>query len=309
MVKYLLLCFILIFTISCNKEDFETYHFFGLGTLIDITITEKESDKIPLIINYINQLSDNILRGENNINNALINEPVEISEDLAYIYKRALFYNNISKAYNPAIYTILNLYGFSEGPYKIPDNKSLKDAEKISYFNNLILNDNKIYKKENIKVDFSANAKGYVVDKTADYMKSLNIYNFILNIGGDLYVSGDKNSRLFNIGIKSPEKNVLNIVKLKNKAVATSGSYERYFTAYGKKYNHIFSGTNFLPDEKYISLSVIAENTETADGFATLFYLLDIDKIKKYCKMYNVAVLILTNERKTVKLCNWEQYE
>ena len=140
-------------------------------------------------------------------------------------------------------------------------------------------------------------------------MKNLNIKNFIINAGGDLYVNGSNNNGNFKIGIKAPDNNILNIVKIKNKAVATSGNYERYFIKDGKKYNHIFSGVKHLSEEKYQSISIIAHKVEYADGFATLFYLLDIDKIEKYCKLYNVAVLILTNNNKIVKLCNWEQYE
>ena len=64
-----------------------------------------------------------------------------------------------------------------------------------------------------------------------------------------------------------------------------------------------------MAEEKYQSVSVIAKTAENADGFATLFYLLDIDKIEKYCKLYDLAVLILTRDNKTVKLCGWNKYE
>ena len=51
------------------------------------------------------------------------------------------------------------------------------------------------------------------------------------------------------------------------------------------------------------------ENTEKADGFSTLFYLLDMNEITNYCKKFDIAVLILTNNNKIVKFCNWEKYE
>lgn len=309
MKKFLyLLSFTAIFS-SCNKKEFETYHFFALGTLIDITIPSYERDKLYMINEYVNKLSNTISLDENKINNALINQSINISVDTVSIYNRALFYNSIDNVYNPAEHTVLKLYGFPEGPYKIPDNNTLENAKKNAVFKNLVLKDKKIYKTTNLSVDFSANAKGYIVDKTVEYMKNLNIKNFIINAGGDLYVNGSNNNGNFKIGIKAPDNNILNIVKIKNKALATSGNYERYFIKDGKKYNHIFSGVKHLSEEKYQSISIIADKVEYADGFATLFYLLDIDKIEKYCKLYNVAVLILTNNNKIVKLCNWEQYE
>ncbi len=92
-------------------------------------------------------------------------------------------------------------------------------------------------------------------------------------------------------------------------ALATSGNYERYFIENNKYINHIFEGITFEPVNNYKSVSVIAKNTENADGFATLFYLLDINHITNYCKKFDIAVLILTNNNKIVKLCNWEKYE
>lgn len=298
-----------IFFISCNRESFETHHFFGLGTVIDITLPKKESEKLRLINEFINKLSDNISKDEKNINNAPVNELISVSDDFIKIYKRALFYHNIDNTYNPTAYTVQYLYGFPEGPFKVPDEKNLLQSIKNAKFNNLILQNGKFYKKTKLMVDFSANAKGYIVDKTAEYMESLHINNFIINIGGDLYVSGKKNNDKFNIGIKTPDNHILNVIKIENMAVATSGNYERYFIDNGKKYNHIFSGITYLSEEKYQSVSVIAKSAENADGFATLFYLLDVDKIEKYCKLYDIAVLILTKDNMTVKLCGWNKYE
>lgn len=309
MTKYFVTFIIAAFIISCDKSGFETYHFFGLGTIIDVTIPKQESDKLPLINNFIKKISDNITNDEKSINNAPINQLVSVSDDFIKIYERALFYYNIDNAYNPAAYTVQHLYGFPEGPFIVPEKKLLEQSIQNAGFYNLVLQNNKFYKKTDLKVDFSANAKGYIIDKTSEYIKSLNIHNFIINIGGDLYVSGKKDNKFFNIGIKTPDNNVLNVVKISNKSVATSGNYERYFIDNGTKYNHIFSGINYVPEEKYQSVSVIAKTAENADGFATLFYLLDIDKIEKYCKLYDLAVLILTMDNKTVKLCGWNKYE
>ena len=302
----------LIFIITaCSKEKFVTYHFFSLGTIIDITIQEKYAKHLPEINKYINHLSEIILTDEKNINTAHINERINISKETIDIYKRSVFYYNISKKYDPSSYTVASLYGFPEGPYNIPAEKDINNAKLNAGFNNLILNDNYFTKKSDILIDFSADAKGYIVDKTVEYMKNLSIDNFILNAGGDLFVAGKKNNEYFNTGIINPDnKNIpLSIVNIENMALATSGNYERYFIENNKFISHIFEGVTFEPVNNYKSVSVIAENTEKADGFATLFYLLDINEITNYCKKFNIAVLILTNNHKIVKLCNWEKYE
>lgn len=296
---------------ACSKEKFVTYHFFSLGTIIDITIQEKYADYLPEINKYINQLSDIILSDEKKINTSPVNEKIYISKETIEIYKKSIFYYNISHKYDPSSYTVSSLYGFPEGKYHIPAEKDIINAKSNAGFDKLVLNNNYLIKKSSLLIDFSANAKGYIVDKTAEYMKNLSIDNFIINAGGDLYVSGKKNKRYFNTGITNPDNKTmpLSIVNIENKALATSGNYERYFIENNKYINHIFEGVTFEPVNNYKSVSVIAENTEKADGFATLFYLLDMNEITNYCKKFNIAVLILTNNHKIVKLCNWEKYE
>ncbi len=296
---------------ACSKEKFITYHFFSLGTIIDITIQEKYAEYLPEINKYINNLSDIILLDEKNINTAYADEKINISKETIDIYKKSIFYYNISIKYDPSSYTVSSLYGFPEGPYHIPAEKDIINAKINAGFDKLILNNDYFIKKSNLLVDFSANAKGYIVDKTVEYMKNLSIDNFIINAGGDLYISGKKNKEYFNTGIIDPDnKNTtLSIVNIENMALATSGNYERYFIENDKYISHIFEGITYEPVNNYKSVSVIAENAEKADGFATLFYLLDINEITNYCKKFDVAVLILTNNHKIVKLCNWEKYE
>lgn len=311
MKKAVILIILFLIISACSKEKFVTYHFFSLGTIIDITIQEKYSKYLPEINKYINHLSEIIIIDEKNINTAPANEKINISKETIEIYKRSAFYYNLSKKYDPSSYTVSSLYGFPEGPYHIPDEKILADAKSKAGFDKLILNNNYFIKKSNLLIDFSANAKGYIVDKTAEYMKNFSIDNFIINAGGDLYVAGKKNKEYFNTGIINPDNKTmpLSIVNIENMALATSGNYERYFVENNKYISHIFEGITFEPVNNYKSVSVISNNTEQADGFATLFYLLDINEITNYCKKFNIAVLILTNNHKTVKLCNWEKYE
>lgn len=307
-VLIILLCCIIS---SCSKTKFVTYHFFSLGTIINITIQEKYAKYLPEINKYINQLSDIILADEKKINTSPVNEKINISKETIEIYKKSIFYYNISQKYDPSSYTVASLYGFPERKYHIPAEKDIIYAKSNAGFDKLVLNNNYFIKKSNLLIDFSANAKGYIVDKTAEYMKNLSIDNFIINAGGDLYVSGKKNKEYFNTGITNPDNKTmpLSIVNIENMALATSGNYERYFIENNKYINHIFEGITFEPVNNYKSVSIIAENTEKADGFATLFYLLNINETTNYCKKFNIAVLILTNNNKIVKLCNWEKYE
>lgn len=311
-MRRLILCIFFISILNaCSKENFNTYHFFALGTIVNITIQEKYIEHLPKIYHYINNLSTQIIRDEENINNASINQNISVSKEMLEIYEKSFFYYNLDNKYDPSTYTVSSLYGFPEGPYSIPIDSDILLAKQNAGFSNLINNKAGFVKKKPILVDFSANAKGYVIDKTVKYMNSLSINNFIINAGGDLFVSGKKKNKYFKTGIIDPndKSNPLSVVSLENMALATSGNYERYFIEDNKYISHLFSGITFEPVNNYKSVSVISENVEKSDGFATFFYLLDIDNITKYCKKFDIAVLVLTNSHKVVRLCNWEKYE
>lgn len=132
---------------ACSKEKFVTYHFFSLGTIIDITIQEKYAKHLPEINKYINHLSEIILADEKKINIAPVNEKIYISKETIEIYKKSIFYYNISHKYDPSSYTVSSLYGFPEGPYKIPAEKDIIFAKSNAGFDKLILNSDNVIKK------------------------------------------------------------------------------------------------------------------------------------------------------------------
>ena len=147
---------ILLFNVitACSKEKFITYHFFSLGTIIDITIQEKYAEYLPEINKYINNLSDIVLLDEKNINTAYADEKINISKETIDIYKKSIFYYNISIKYDPSSYTVSSLYGFPEGPYHIPAEKDIINAKINAGFDKLILNNDYFIKKEDLVRDF-----------------------------------------------------------------------------------------------------------------------------------------------------------
>ncbi len=81
------------------------------------------------------------------INTAYINEKINISKDTINIYKKSFFYYKINQKYDPSSYTVSSLYGFPEGPYKIPAEKDIIFANSNAGFDKLILNSDNVIKK------------------------------------------------------------------------------------------------------------------------------------------------------------------
>lgn len=308
----------MILLAGCNKNASQRNVekvFFEMGTIIHLTVEEKYTKYIPDIMEYMRELTNEIREDENKISNTKAGTPVKVNSHTLYLLNEIQEYYKISNGiYDPTAYTVAELYGFAEGKdFKVPEKDILEKAKNISGFEKLSLDGKKIIKSSDLKVEFSANSKGYIVDKVSEYMRKKGMKNFIVNAGGDLYCSGRKKNGSFKIFIENPDKSksrILSIIKLENKAVATSGNYERFFIDKdGNRITHIFSGVSFEPKNNYQSVSVIADTTEKADGLATLFYLSEIDEIKKLCEKTNTPVLVYTLDNSKLKFCNWEQYE
>lgn len=306
-----------VFTIilaGCGSDKSVDKFFFEMGTVVQITIEEKKQDEYYKIINYMKELTNKLNNDQLNIAENPIGKKVSVSKEFVELYKKAENYYSISNGlYDPTSITVSSLYGFPDKTFIMPNLSELRTAKQNAGFKNIELAGNKIIRHADTLIDLSANSKGYIIDKTVSYMKKEGFKNFIVNAGGDLYAQGLKYSKNpYKISIQDPDKKngIASIIKLTNKAVATSGNYERFFiTPDNRRITHIFSGIEFESSNNYKSVSVIADTAEQADGFATLYFLSTTEQIMKYCKKYNTPVFVITLDNAKLKFCGWEKYE
>ena len=139
-------------------------------------------------------------------------------------------------------------------------------------------------KKKGLKLDLSAIAKGYTVDKAISRLKQYGINNALINAGGDIYCLGKNNGSGWKVGIKDPasKRGILASISLSNEAVATSGNYEQFFQYKGKRYSHLINPHTGLPvNNGVLSVTVVAKNTTTADSLATGFFVMGVKSVER----------------------------
>ncbi|MDR0453875.1 MAG: FAD:protein FMN transferase [Deferribacteraceae bacterium] len=309
----------LLTLVACGqrRDRYETKIFFAMGTVVEITIPEKNRDILPEAEKRLNGLAEIISSDCFKISSSP--DLTEINELTYRLFQRENDYRLISENhFNSAVLTVSALYGFPEGPFAVPANDKLEEAKMLFRSNNInIFTDNKTgkhYAKGNgLKIDLGAFAKGWIVDNISTYLKSNGINNFIVNAGGDLFAGGEKErDKAWHIGIKDPDnkKPYITVARLSGKALATSGVYERYFiNENGERISHIFDGINGEPVNNYKSLSVIADTAELADAFSTIYFLMPAEDIDRLCVLNNTAVFRVTPDGIQHRHCGWEKYE
>ena len=161
-------------------------------------------------------------------------------------------------------------------------------------------------------LDFNAIAKGYAVDVVAAFLDGKNHDNYLINIGGELRAKGINTTKQsgWTVGIENPNfdgsQSYDNILVLNNKAMATSGTYRKFkLDANGNRYAHIINTKTGYPTKTNIlSVSVIADTCMMADGYATAFQAMGVERVKAFLAQHPElqAYLIFENKNKNFEV-------
>ncbi|MDQ3536070.1 MAG: FAD:protein FMN transferase [Bacteroidota bacterium] len=197
-------------------------------------------------------------------------------------------YEHTKGAFDPTIAPLVNAWGFGPDKSREPDSSKLDSLLQLVNFGSIFFDSVAVCKmKAGMMLDLSAIAKGYAVDVIASFLKSKNIENLMVEIGGEVICYG-KNERgeTWAIGIDDPTgangKQPKAILQLENRAIATSGNYRNFYEIDGIRYSHTISPfTGFPVQHNLLSASVFAEDCMTADAYATAFMVLGVEESLK----------------------------
>ena len=155
------------------------------------------------------------------------------------------------------------------------------------------------------RIDVGAIAKGYATEKAAELLISRKVSSYVLNIGGNLRIVGEKpNGDGWVTGITNPDKNADGYalkLYLKDTSCVTSGNYERYVTVGDKRYHHIIDKDTLYPAEYFASVSVITKDSAIADSLSTALFCMPYEEGLALAKSFgDVEVIWIYKNGETV---------
>jgi len=139
-----------------------------------------------------------------------------------------------------------------------------------------------------LAVDLGGIAKGYAVDRALAVLREHGVTSAAVNAGGDIGLLGSKQGRPWRIGVQHPRRTgeVLTTVAAIDRAVVTSGDYQRYFERDGRRYHHLFDPQSGYPADRCQSVTVLASEVMLADALATALFVLGpergLDLLRSY---------------------------
>jgi len=296
-----LLCLLLAFC-QCNQQgNVKRFTFSGStqGTYYQIIYYASDSlvtqVQIQETFNKFLQIAS-LWEPNSEISRVNRNENIKVGTDFQTIFFEAQEISRLTGgAFDITVGDLVNVWGF--GPHQFSDSVLVKidSLRKYVGYQNIDLIDSIVVKKyPNTKIDFNAIAKGYSVDLMAGILRRNGIDNFIVDIGGEVYASGQKpDGGKWNVGIEKPaatnlsDRKVHDVISLSNKAAATSGTYRNYFIKDSIRYSHTINPTTGRPVEHtLLSVTILADKCVTADALATAFMVMGVEKAMEFLNKY-----------------------
>lgn len=282
---------------SCaNKEntvkgqpDQSTQEIFAMDTYMSLTAYGSNSEEaVNKAVQEINRLDAMFSVGNADSDVTKLNEngSGEVSEETAFIMNRAMQVSEKTNgAFDITIYPLMELWGFTTKNYRVPESSEIAEALKDVSYTNVSVNGQQVALTGGSSIDLGGIAKGYTSSRVIQIMKDCGIEHAIVNLGGNVQVLGTKTDGSdWRVAIQNPasENSYLGILSTTDKAVITSGGYERYFEQDGQVYHHIIdTQTGYPSDSDLTSVTIVYSDGTTADALSTALFAMGLDGAKE----------------------------
>jgi FAD:protein FMN transferase len=134
--------------------------------------------------------------------------------------------------------------------------------------------------RKGISMHLGGIGKGYALDRAAGILRRRGVRDFMVQNGGDIYVSGLKDGQPWRLGIQDPRgpaNRSFAELDLSDGTFSTSGDYERAFLKDGRRYHHILDPSTGEPARGTRSVTIVADRAVLADSLSTGVFLLGPD--------------------------------
>ena len=308
-----------IFFFSCNQHD-RTIYVRGeaQGTTYNITYSAPEKtnykNEIDSLFKAVDQSLSTYVPGS--IISRINRNDTGVVADKYFIdvFRKAQeISQQTNGAFDVTVAPIVNAWGFGFTKRARIDSATIDSLLRFVGYQKIKLEGGAIVKTNpGMMLDFNAIAQGYTVDLLSSFLESKGINNYLVELGGEVRTKGKKNNgEDWKIGIDQPNETytegrpLKSIVSLKNKALATSGNYRKFYVENGRKYAHIIDPhTGYPAKHNLLSATVIANDCMTADAFATAFMVMGLEKAKQFLskdKQLGLEVFFIYDEQGTWK--------
>ncbi len=206
---------------------------------------------------------------------------VPIGKSLMDVLSASIQFSRLTAgAFDPTVFPLVRLWGFRSHDPRLPTNEDIAEALKATGIRHLLLGTEgrrAKFRTQKVSLDLGGIAKGYALDIARDAAIEAGASAGLLDLGGNLFSFGESAQGLVAIQHPTRSGEVLGHIQLAEKAVATSGGYEKFVEIDGRRYGHIIDPRTGYPASDIKSVTVVADEGVAADALSTACFVLGTD--------------------------------
>ena len=306
---------ILISQSELEEETTSTKEIFAMDTYMTVTATGVRSEEaVDAALDEIRRLDVLLSVGNEDSEVYAINKNGSgaLSKDSAALLEKSLWiYETTNGAYDITVYPLMELWGFTGDDPALPKDGDISEVLKRCGSDKLSVSDNRLTLGSGQGIDFGGTAKGYTSARIMEIFEEYGMSSGVVSLGGNVQCFRTKpDGSQWRCGITDPENpddtsSLLGIVSTSNKAVITSGAYERFFVdkASGKTYHHIMDPKTGYPAESGLtSVTVVSNDGTLADGLSTACFVMGEKGAVEYWKKYSdqFDLILMTSDGRLI---------
>lgn len=217
------------------------------------------------------------------LNAAAGDHPVPISQDVRDALLTARQVSEwTSGTFDITFYALSGLWKFDaqDQDNTVPDMAEVRKRLPLINYRDLVVDERAgtaFLTRKGMRVNLGGIGKGFAVDRAREIFRTHGLRDFMIQAGGDLYVSGKKGDRPWRLGIRDPRgpaDKVFAAIDLSDSTFSTSGDYERFFMKDGRRYHHILDLRIGEPARGCRSVTLVTDRAVIADALAKGVFIL-----------------------------------
>lgn len=250
-------------------------------------------------------------------------EPIVLDEKILDLLEYGKEIYNITNGYtNIAMGSVLSIWhdyreiGSAEPEMaEVPPMESLLGAFKHTNINDIVIDrehGTAHLSDEEMQIDVGAVAKGYAAARVAEHIEKSGVSGYIINVGGNVCVVGARgDGSPWTVGVEAPYdggEEYIEYLSMTSGALVTSGSYQRFYYVDGKRYHHIINKDTLMPNDAYLSVSVLCDDSGLADALSTALFCMSLeDGTALIASIEKAEALWVCNDKSLIYSDGWKK--
>ena len=193
----------------------------------------------------------------------------ELDPDTAALLARSLELAALTDgAFDPTWAAYWGAWDFERA--RRPSPEQLRErAERVGY-ERVLLEGGRAEVEPETLVGLGGIAKGWALERAAEALEAEGHEDFCLRAGGQVLTRGQREGRPWVVGVQHPRgEGALLSLELGDGSLSTSGDYERFFVAEGRRYHHVLDPATGWPAAGVASATVLSADAADADALST----------------------------------------